>query len=96
LIIEGSGAGSLFLTSGSGWPKNIRILRIRIRNTAASTGLYLFQERQKAGEDGEEDEKEADISQSRVGLEHGDQSFPRVLMKNCVMQFEGTTARINK
>jgi hypothetical protein len=64
-----------------GGSKNIWILRIRIRNSAVSTGLYLFQERQKAGEDGEEDEKEADISQSGVGLEHGNQSFPRVLMK---------------
>ncbi len=59
-------------------------------------GLYLFQKGQKAGEDGEEDEKEADISQSRVGLEHGNQSFFRVLMKKCAKQFDGTTARIKK
>ncbi len=43
--------------------------------------LYLFQEGQKAGEDGEKDQKEADISQSGVGLEHGNQSFGKVLMK---------------
>jgi hypothetical protein len=96
LMIEGSGSGSVSLTngSGSGRPKNIWILRIRIRNTAVSSGLYLFQKRQKAGEDGEEDEKEADISQSGVGLEHGNQSFTRVLMKICVKQFNGT-ARID-
>ncbi len=69
---------------------------MRIRNTGVSTGVYLFQERQKAGEDGEEDEKETDISQSGVGLEHGNQSFSRVIMKNCVTQFEGTIAGIDK
>jgi hypothetical protein len=95
-MIEGSGSVSLANESGSGRAKIIGILRIRIRDTAVSTGLYLFQEGQKAGEDGKEDEKEADIPQSGVGLEYGDQSFPRILMKNCVMQFEGTTARINK
>jgi hypothetical protein len=82
-MIEGFGSLSVSLTngSGSGRPKNIWILRIRIRNSAVRTGLYLFQEGQKAGEDGKEDEKEADISQSGVGLEHGNQSFSRVLMK---------------
>jgi hypothetical protein len=74
-MIEGSGSVSLTNKSGSGRPRNIWIQRIRIRETAVSTGLYLFQEGQKAGEDGEEDEKEADISQSGVGLEHGNQSF---------------------
>ncbi len=79
-------------------PKNIWILRIRvqIRNTGVSTGIYLFEERQKAGEDGEEDEKEADISQSGVGLEHGNQSFSRVIMKTCVKQCDGTTAGIDE
>ncbi len=41
LMIEGSGseAGFVPLTSGSGWPSNIRILWIRIRKTAQLT-LY--------------------------------------------------------
>ncbi len=46
-MIEGSGprvgSGSIPLTSGSGWPKNmwIRWIRIRIRNTAFATGSLL-------------------------------------------------------
>ncbi len=36
MMIEGSGSGSIPLTNGSGWPKNMLIRkRIRIRNTAA-------------------------------------------------------------
>jgi hypothetical protein len=67
-----------------------------IRKTPESTGLYLFKKGQKAGENGEEDEKEADISKSGVGLEHGNQSFSRVIMKKCVKQFDGTKARIDR
>ncbi len=49
LMIEGFGSGSravsrsesISLTNGSGWPKNMWIrIRIRIRNTAAITGVH--------------------------------------------------------
>ncbi len=50
MMIEGSGSGSILLTSGSVsrrlknmWIRWIRI-RIRIRNTGYSTGGYLFVE----------------------------------------------------
>jgi hypothetical protein len=51
---EGSGSGAVPLTDGSGWPKNIRILRIRIRirNTSyalCSTLLHLSQTAQLRG-----------------------------------------------
>ncbi len=44
LMLEGSGSGSLTLTNGSGSrrPKNIWILRIRIRNTAANTEIQYL------------------------------------------------------
>jgi hypothetical protein len=40
-MIEGSGSGSIPLTSESGWPKNIRIQRIRIRNTDKNYSLKV-------------------------------------------------------
>ncbi len=39
MMIEGSGSGSIPLTSGSGWPKNMWI-RIRIRNTAPDRAWF--------------------------------------------------------
>ncbi len=40
LMIEGSRSGSVSLTNGSRWPKNIWILRIRIRFRIRNTGKY--------------------------------------------------------
>ncbi len=48
MMIEGSGSGSIYLTNGSGCgsgrPKSIRILRIRIRNTASKIRKYRGEE----------------------------------------------------
>ncbi len=41
MMIEGSGSGSIPLTSGSGWPKNMWIRWIRIRNTGLNIEVDL-------------------------------------------------------
>jgi hypothetical protein len=38
---------SVFLTNGSGWLKNIRILRIRIRNTGYNSSMYTNKTRKE-------------------------------------------------